>query len=202
MTRAYRLRLLLAAMCVAAAMPAVAADWKANETVKTYAISGATGPELYESIGGKGPLLGGKVRTIAHTTFDLKWSRKYEPQPDGSCKLVSAKPFLTITYTLPKPGQKLQPGTAARWDAFIGGMTTHEKVHGQHIRELVDEILAVTIGFSQANDPGCKKIREAIKTPLAAASQRQRERSRDFDRVEMSSGGNVHQLILALVNGR
>lgn len=201
MTRVHRSRLPLMAVCVAAALPASAADWKANETVKTYAISGTTGSELYASIGGKGPLLSGGVRVIAHTTFDLKWSRKYEPQADGSCRLVSAKPFLTITYTLPKPSQKLSSATAARWAAFIDGMTAHEKVHGQHIRELVDEILAVTVGFSFANDPGCKKIREAIKTPLAAASQRQRERSRDFDKVEMSSGGNVHRLVLALVNG-
>ena len=36
---------------------------------------------------------------------------------------------------------------------------------------------------------------------LKALSEEQRARSRDFDKVEMSNGGNVHRLILALVNG-
>lgn len=179
-----------------------AADWQATERTATYAISGSTGMELYAAVGAKGPLLSGGSRAIAHTTFDLKWRRDYRPQPDGSCRLVSAKPFMTITYTLPKPSQKLPPDTAARWQAFIDGMAAHERVHGEHMKEMVDEIIAVTVGHSTPDDRGCKKIREEIKGPLAAASQRQRQRSRDFDRVEMSDGGNVHRLILALVNGR
>ena len=36
---------------------------------------------------------------------------------------------------------------------------------------------------------------------LGALSQAQRQQSRDFDRTELSEGGNIHQLILALVNG-
>lgn len=182
-------------------LPALAADWQATEQTKSYAISGTTGMDLYAAIGAQGPLLAGGSRAIAHTTFDLKWRRNYQPQPDGSCKIVSAKPFLTITYTLPKPTQKLDPATAARWKAFIDGMAAHERVHGEHIRELVDEIIAVTVGHSTPDDAGCKKIREEIQGPLSAASQRQRQKSRDFDRVEMSDGGNVHRLILDLVNG-
>ena len=34
---------------------------------------------------------------------------------------------------------------------------------------------------------------------LSALSQAQRKKSADFDRVEMSDGGNIHQLILALI---
>jgi predicted secreted Zn-dependent protease len=36
---------------------------------------------------------------------------------------------------------------------------------------------------------------------LGALSNAQRQQSRDFDRAELSDGGQVHQLILDLVNG-
>lgn len=182
--------------------PTLAADWQATEVVKSYAVSGTTPIELYEQIGARGPLLGGSSRAIAYTSFDLKWRRDYRPQPDGSCKLVAATPFMTIVYNLPRPAEALPPATARLWKTFIDGMTAHEKVHGRHMRDMVDRILATTVGLSVANDPECRKIREEIKKPLSAASEEQRRRSRDFDRMEMSKGGNVHQLILGLVNGR
>lgn len=190
----------LVALAMGYGLPASAADWQANEVVKTYAITGTTGIGLYQSIGERGPKVG-VGRTIAYTTFDLKWSRKYEPQEDGSCRLVSAKPFLTITYTLPKPAAKLPVDMQARWKVFIDGMTRHEKVHGDHMKEMVERILAATVGFSVADDRKCQKIRKEIVKPLSEASLDQRRRSTEFDRVEMSNGGNVHQLILALVNG-
>ncbi|MCV0397581.1 MAG: DUF922 domain-containing protein [Rhizobiaceae bacterium] len=185
-----------------ASFSALAADWQANEIVKTYSISGTTPIELYEEIGAKGPLLGGSSRAIAYTSFDLKWRRDYRPQPDGSCMLVSALPFMTITYNLPKPAKALPEPTARLWTRFIDGMTAHEKVHGQHMRDMVDRILDTTTGLTVPDDPGCRKIREEIKKPLIAASEEQRRKSRDFDRVEMSKGGNVHKLILDLVNRR
>lgn len=181
--------------------PAQAADWKAVERTETYAVNGTTGMELYASIGAKGPLLSGGSRAIAYTTFDLKWSRDYRPQADGSCRLVSGKPWLTITYRLPKPAQKLPAPVAENWKRFITGMTAHEKVHGDHIREMVDRIIATTVGVTVPDDAGCRKIREVLQTPLAEASLEQRARSNAFDREEMSPGGNVHGLILNLVNG-
>lgn len=187
-------------LCLAA--PAHAAGWKATEQIKTYSIQGVTAPELYASIGERGPVIGSLgTRTIAHTTFDLKWSRKYEPQGDGSCRLVSAKPFMTITYTLPKPSAKLPAGIRERWATFIDGLGRHERVHGDHMKEMVDRIIATTVGVSVPNDPKCQKIRQDIQTPLSEASLEQRRRSAEFDRVEMSDGGNVHRLILDLVNG-
>jgi predicted secreted Zn-dependent protease len=194
----------LAAACsflLPGAAPSLAAEWQAKEAVKPYAISGTTGSELYESIGAKGPLIGGSTRTIAHTTYDLKWSRKYVPQGD-SCRLVSAKPFLTITYTLPKPSAKLTGAAARHWKTFIDGISAHEKVHGQYVREMVDALIETTVGLTVPGDPGCRKIKEEIKPLILAAGQAYQQKSREFDRVEMSKGANVHSLILALVNGR
>lgn len=192
--------LCLIALPAAGISGAWAEEWTATEQVKTYAVNGTSGIELYTSIGERGPSVG-VGRAIAHTTFDLKWSRDYRPQPDGSCRLVSARPWLTITYTLPKPAQKLPAGTARLWQTFIDGISSHEKVHGVQIREMVETILRTTVGLTVADDPKCQKIRQEMQTPLAAASQEQRRRSREFDQVEMRDGGNVHRLILGLVNG-
>ena len=187
---------LLAAVLVSAAMPAAA---EVVERVETYAISGRTPIELYRSIGENGPK-SGVGQAIAHTTFKLTWRRDYRPQ-GTSCTLASAIPRLVVTYTLPKPAQKLPPETKKRWDVFIDGIRRHEAVHGVHMKEMVAEIEANTIGVTAENDPGCKKIRQDIQAPLAAASQRQRQRSKEFDRVEMAEGANIHRLILELVNG-
>ncbi|WP_370631922.1 DUF922 domain-containing Zn-dependent protease [Phyllobacterium lublinensis] len=181
--------------------PAIArAEWQAIEKVEPYAIAGKSGAALYASIGEKGPKVGGMVRAIAHTNFKLTWTRKYETQGDA-CTLVSARPKLIITYTLPKPAEQLPDAAQKNWDRFIAGVRSHELVHGDMIKDLVKAIEATTVGLSVPNDPKCQKIRAEMTKRLSALSLEQRQKSRDFDKAEMSQGGNVHQLILALVNG-
>lgn len=192
------LRLLVLATLVAS--PAKAAEWQAVEKVDAYAISGKSGPELYRSIGERGPKIG-VGRAIAHTNFKLTWQRKYEPQ-NGGCTLVSARPKLIITYTLPKPSQELPAGIRKHWETFITGVRAHEKIHGDIIVDMVKQIEAVSVGLSVPDDPKCSKIRTELTKRLSELSLAQRQKSRDFDRVEMSDGGNIHKLILALVNER
>ncbi len=141
------------------------------------------------------------MRTIAHTSFKLTWRRNYEPQ-GGNCVLVSAVPKLIITYVLPKPKGKLPAALQPHWQRFYEGVRAHEKVHGDYIRDLVHAIEAETIGLTVPHDPGCTKIKAEMTKRLGALSQTQRQRSRDFDRVEMSEGGNIQQLVLGLVNSR
>lgn len=174
------------------------AEWRAAEQLVTYAVSGNTGMELYESIGRNGPLIRGKVRTIAHTQFKLLWSRDYQPR-GTACVLASARPNLTITYTLPKPSTVLVPALKAKWDVFLAGIRKHEAVHGENIRDLVRKIEQVSVGLTVENDPGCQKIRTVLTGKLKALSDERLRKEADFDRVEMSAGGNVQQLILALV---
>lgn len=176
------------------------AEWQAIEKVETYSVSGTTGPELYASIGQKGPQISKNRRTIAHTNFTLLWSRKYKTD-DGNCTLVSAKPKLTITYTLPKPAQKLPPETAALWATFYAGIEKHEHIHGDYIKEMVQKIETATVGMSVTNDPKCTKFKTELNKVLSDLFQEQRQRGRDFDRSDMAQGGNIHQLILGLVNG-
>jgi predicted secreted Zn-dependent protease len=182
------------------AVPAQAADWQPRELVKHYAISGATAPELYAAIGESGPLIG-TTRTIALTSWELKWSRKYDAQ-GSACVLVSAKPFLTITTTLPKPKAKLGDPAARLWNAFIDGIEAHERVHAADISAMTDGIIAATVGLTVQNDPQCKLIRAEVLKLVTEANEAYKAKSRAFDRAEMAAGGNVHALILGLVNGR
>lgn len=190
---------LLAAFLVSVPI-AARAEWQAVEKVQPYAITGKTGAELYASIGERGPSVNGNGRAIAHTTFKLTWTRKYLPR-GGGCVLASAVPKLIVTYTLPKPAAELPLATRSRWDTFIAGVQAHEKVHGEFIKDMVKEIETVSIGLTVADDPDCSKIRAELTKRLGEISARQRQRGRDFDREEMSNGGNIHQLILGLVNG-
>ncbi len=180
--------------------PALCTEWVPREVVKPYGISGVTGPDLSQSIGEKGPLIG-SVRTIAHTNWDIKWSRNYVP--DGSaCVLQSAKPFVTITYTLPKPQSNLTGAMATRWAQFSEGIRAHEKVHGADIVDMVNEIIAATVGLRREQDADCKLIRADVLALVKAANETYKAKSRAFDAQEMSAGGPVHSLILALVNGQ
>lgn len=186
---------------ILASVPAAAqAEWKPVEKDVPYAITGKSGPELYGSIGERGPKAGAG-RAIAFTNFKLTWQRDYQPQADGACTLVSARPKLIISYHLPKPSGKLPEPVARNWQAFIDGVRRHERVHGEMIVAMVREIEAFSVGLSAADDPNCKKIRARLQDRLAQISQAQRQQSRDFDKVELSNGGNVHRLILDLVNG-
>ncbi|MBD9651915.1 DUF922 domain-containing Zn-dependent protease [Ensifer sp. ENS09] len=187
------------AFCFASAPHTASAEWQAVEKEALYTVNGQTGAELYASIGERGPKAG-IGRAIAHTNFKLTWTRKYEQQ-SGACVLAVAKPKLIITYTLPKPAKPLPSGTRENWDVFIDGVRKHELVHGDFIKEMVRAIEQATLGLTVPDDPKCRKIRTVMTERLGALSQAQRQRSRDFDQVELTDGGNIHQLILRLVNG-
>ncbi|SFI64083.1 DUF922 domain-containing Zn-dependent protease [Aerobium aerolatum] len=194
-------RRLVSVVAVAIMLPTMAqAQWKPVEKIENYRVSGQSGIELYRSIGEHGPKVG-VGRVIAYTDFKLLWSRDYRPQKDGSCTLVSARPNLTITYRLPKAAGDMPTATRRSWDSFLEGVIRHEKVHGEMIVDLVKAIEDVSIGLSAPNDPDCNKVRAALQSRLGPLSQEQRRRSREFDQVEMRDGGNVHKLVLALVNG-
>lgn len=192
-------RALVAIAILLAPFPA-RAGWKPVERHEPYEVTGASGPELYASIGARGPKAG-VGRMIAFTNFKLTWRRDYRPQPDGGCTLVSAVPRLIISYVLPRGPKNLPAPVAANWKAFIDGVRRHERVHGEMIIDMVKEIEAFSVGLSVADDPECRKIRSRLTERLAQISLAQRQRSRDYDRVEMAEGGAVHQLILNLVNG-
>ena len=73
----------IAAACLSAAPLDACAEGQVIEEVKTYAISGQSGAELYSSIGQHGPKAG-VSRAIALTNFKLTWSRNYQPSAGGT----------------------------------------------------------------------------------------------------------------------
>jgi len=177
------------------------ADWQRTEVVKTYAVRGSSGAELYQSIGENGPKIGGLARVIAYTNFKLTWTRKYERQGDA-CVLVSARPKLIVTYHLPQVAGTLPQAVEGRWETFISGVRAHERVHGDIIEDMVRQIEAATVGLAVPGDPKCRAIKTEMTKRLGALSMAQRQKSRDFDQVELSNGGNVNRLVLDLVNGQ
>lgn len=189
---------LVLCVCALAPLPVAAQSWEAMEKTEYYKIRGETPMALYQSIGEGGPLLGGG-RTIAHTSFKLTWQRDYQQQ-GSACVLASAKPKLIITYTLPKPAGALPADVQAKWDRFFAGIVKHEKLHGEFMRDLTQQIQDVSVGLRDENDTGCKKVRAALQAQLKPISDAHGARHSEYDRVEMSPGGAVHQLILAFVN--
>lgn len=198
--RPFFLAAAMAAGSIALATPSLA--WEAVQQVKTYPVSGQSGPELYKSIGQNGPVISGSRRTIAHTTFQLTWRRDYRERPDGGCVIAANVPKLIITYTLPKPLGPVPAGVASSWKRFYDGLAAHERVHGQYIIEMVQAIQDISVGLSAPADPGCHKVRAELQTHLKRLSDEQRARGRAFDRVEMGDGGAVQQLVLGLLTGR
>ncbi len=114
--------------------------------------------------------------------------------------LASALPKLTITYTLPKLAGKLPANIEGRWQTFIAGVRKHELVHCDFIKEMVGPSSRHRGPHRCRRSPMPQDKSEMTKR-LGEISRTQRQKSRDFDRAELSDGGNVHQLILNLVNG-
>lgn len=194
------IRPLLAALGLLFLPVSAHADWKPVEKIVPYKVSGQTGIELYQSIGHRGPTAGKGVRAIALTSFKLTWKRDYQRR-GSSCVLAAAVPKLVITYTLPEAAERLPEPLASRWKTFRDGIAAHERVHGEQIIDMVRQIEAATIGFTEENDPGCKRIYSRIEKRLGEISRARQEASNEFDRVEMGPDGTIARLVLALVNG-
>jgi predicted secreted Zn-dependent protease len=77
----------------------------------------------------------------------------------------------------------------------------HERVHGQHLIEMTEAILAATVGLEVAGDSGCKAIRAEVLARVKTEVANYKARARAFDGAEMGKGGNIERLILGLVNG-
>lgn len=181
-------------------IPAHAASFHPTHHTLTYPVAGATGIALYRSIGARGPEVGGQ-RTIAHTRFDLTWTRDYRPQADGSCVLAVAVPHLTITTTVPEGPAELPPAVKASWARFSDGIRAHERVHARAIAAMVERIAAFSTGLSAPADPGCRKVRTKLQGFLAETIAAHKAASQAFDKEDWSDGGHMKALVLDLVNG-
>ena len=183
------------------AVAAHAADWQPTERTEPYAIAGTTPLALYQSIGERGPKTAIGTRAIAVTEWELLWRRDYQRQGSG-CVLASALPFLTIIYKLPKPASNLSAEVSSRWRTFATGIKAHEEVHGVLLQAMTSTIIRETVGLTTAQDDGnCNGLRAKVLEKVKVAYDDYRRDSAEFDRIEMSRGGNVQKLVLGLING-
>ena len=67
---------------------------------------------------------------------------------------------------------------------------------------MLAELRASIADITIADDATCQKAKREMTRRVKDATRAQKERSRAFDRVELSDGGTVHQLVMALVNER
>jgi predicted secreted Zn-dependent protease len=70
------------------------------------------------------------------------------------------------------------------------------------IREMLSQLRASIADIAIADDANCRKAKREMTRRVEEATRAHKERSRAFDRVELSDGGTVHGLVMALVNGR
>ena len=186
-----------AALSLAIVTPASAQDLPPI-LEKTYSIAGSTGLELYQSISSNGPNGGGHV---AQTKFKLTWKRLFDER-GGSCYLVHAKPQLSVTQTYPKPKSQLSPDMQRRWNKFMAAARQHEQTHARMIAEMVRTTEASLAGSFEANDRTCAKVKKSVAAKIDQGYQAHRERSRAFDKQELSFGGRMFVVLENLVNER
>ena len=165
---------------------------------QTYAISGKTGAELYNSLQSRGPRHGFLSRAIAQTSYKVEWYSEVV-ETGGTCRLVRAEPTLQITYTYPQPTQAMTRDTRRRWAAFMSGVKRHEQRHGAMARQMVRAAQAAVRGLKMAGDPSCRKTRAEVRRRATAIYATYEARQRAFDAKEHRDGGNIDRMIAALV---
>jgi len=189
---------LVAVACVVSTVSLASAQDLPPMAEKTYPVSGSTGLELYTSISKTGPNGGGHV---AQTKFKLTWKRLFDER-GGSCYLVHAKPQLSITQTYPKPKNELSADMQRRWEKFMRAAREHEHTHARMIAEMVRKTEASLVGSVEPNDRTCAKVKKSVAAKIDQGYQAHRERSRAFDKQELSFGGRMFVVLEDLVNER
>lgn len=190
-----------AAICLAGWLVVMCVSVLAAEPpvkITSYAISGSTGHALYQSIAENGPNGGAHV---AHTDPKLVWKRLFDER-GGSCYLVHARPQLSFVQVYPKPSEKLPEGTRRVWERFIAAVRKHEDTHVRMFRQMVVDTEASLAGMFEPNDRTCAKVKASVRARIDAAYDEYRERSRAFDRSELSPGGPIFVVREALLADR
>jgi predicted secreted Zn-dependent protease len=190
----------LVAAAALAAVTTVAAAEQVKVSTKTYAIAGADGAELYQSMVRRGPRHGFVSRAIAQTSYTVEWQAEVV-SVGRACRVVRALPILSITYTYPQPSRPLSPTMSRRWQRFMAGVRKHEQRHGSIAREMVRAAEAAVKGLKIDNDPSCRKTRVEVKKRADKVYAGYEARQLKFDAREHRDGGNIDKLILSLVKG-
>ena len=189
---------------IAATVLATATIAGAAERIKiktqNYAISGTSGADLYASMVRHGPRHGFLSRAIAQTSYTVEWQAEVVSN-GGVCRVMQARPVLSITYTYPQPAGHVA-GDEPTLGEFMAGVKRHEQTHGSIAREMVRAAETAVKGLKVANDPTCRKTRSEVKRRADVIYAAYEARQIKFDAKEHRDRGNIDRLILGLVKGK
>lgn len=192
-------KITLALGCLALCATAANAGERVKVNTKFYSINGATGAQLYSSMVKRGPRHGLTSRAIAQTAYQVNWDAEVQPLANGTCRVVNAKPAISITYTYPKPAERLTAGVQRRWSRFMAEVRKHEEIHGRIARQMVAEAVREIRGLKYADDGSCKKTRREMKRRADAVYAKYEAKQIAFDKAEHRDSGNIDRLILGLI---
>jgi len=195
------IRLCLVTAAAMAAGTALAGAEQVKVKTRTYAVSGANGADLYQSMVRRGPRHGFVSRAIAQTSYTVEWQAEVVSSANA-CRVVRAQPVLSITYTYPQPSRSMSAEMRGRWQRFMTGVKKHEEKHGAIASEMVRAAEASVKGLRVKNDPSCRKTRVEVKKRADKIYAAYEARQIAFDAREHRDGGNIDRLILGLVKGR
>ncbi|MDD9909613.1 MAG: DUF922 domain-containing protein [Ahrensia sp.] len=177
------------------------AGLRIKERTKYYSVSGATGKQLFRSIGRRGPQRG---HAIATTRTDMRVRNLRTKIRGRKCVVVSADLIVNLTYTLPRlrNSRRVSKNLRKVWNAFAARVNRHEQRHGaiskKYAKRMYRELRRMK-GNARRN---CADFGDRASKRIAKLQrQAQREHAR-FDRREASPRAKVRRLQVSLLSAR
>ncbi len=174
---------------------------KVVENVDYYRISGTSGEALMAAMDRKGPRHGFMARAIAQTRYSIAWDLHWEAEGQR-CTLKGADVTLSVNYRFPAIAGSVSPALKRKWGVFMKGVDKHERMHGRIAREMAGAAYKAAIKLRVAQDPSCRKAKQALSRIVHEIYARYEERQQRFDAVEHQPGGNVDRLVSSLIRRR
>ena len=156
-----------------------------QEQEKPYAFFGARANDAAQSLRQRllvtSDYQGRQKQFTGQTDWHIEWRPCYQPAAAG-CRISGVVSTVNVTYTLPQwadrnaAPQRLRD----RWDAYIAGLTNHEKGHGEialRVAAMIEKELVGLVDFANCgivNDSATRIVEEVMNRGEAL--------QRDYDR--------------------
>ena len=169
-------------------------------TVKTttFSISGTSGTAIMAALDRKGPKHGFMSRAIAQTRYEMNSEAEWTHR-DGWCMVTKPAVVIDITYVYPKLTGPVPSTLQQRWQAFMAGVTRHEKVHGRLAKEMAFAAEKALSKVRVRDDKDCRRFSAEMKRAVNAVVTDYERRQVAFDDAEHKPGSSIDRLIRKLV---
>ena len=182
-------RLVLAASCLAFALPTAAAEPIVKRNVVHYEVDGATAQAIRAELSRLGPI--GRIekrRFDAHTLWNVKWTYRFR-NVGQECAVARVTVSIDITMTVPrlKPNGPRPDEVTRAFEEFAKALLAHEEGHAENgieaarrieaaIRDMQPKPTCDALGRA-ANALGDDLIKEANRKDLDYDASTQHGRS-------------------------